>query len=212
MNSAQLAELRYIVSTIGLEEYMNAVLVQAGARPAALLEYGDYITKYENPKDKVKRSAQYISEKFPDLYILPLRKEESFLVSKHPYTEGNINSHKKLGHVLGLPCADDFESIENNDDDVWVIDIHVYLNPGFDRGSLQLLANLCLTDETFATMENMAAQFYNIFQTDLLLKHIVQDVRVVARTRREFMAEGGKKKLRQRKKTRKTRRKNRRRN
>ena len=210
MNSAQLAELRRIVSTIGLEEYMNAVLVQAGARPATLLEYGDYA------EENLERRAQYISEKFPELYGLSLHNGRSFLLSKRPYTKEDIVrhdklDHRKLGHILGLPCADDFESIKRNDDNVWVIDIHAYLNPGFDRGSIQLLANLCLTDETFVKMEDMAAQFYHVFHADPILKHVVQDVKALARTRMEFMAQGGKKK-RQTKKTRKTRRKNRKRN
>ena len=204
MDPAQVAELRHIVSTIGLEEYMNAVLVQKGARKATLVEYSD------DTEGGVKRSAQYISEKFPTLYSLPLKNDKYFLISKYPITKDQVKTHRQLGHILGLPCADDFESIKNNDEDVWVIDIQVYLNPGFDIDSLQLLSNLCLSEETFAYTKIMAAHFNHIFQADPLLKHIVRDVRAVARTRNEFMAVGGKKTTKS-KKTRKNRRKNRRR-
>jgi hypothetical protein len=200
-----------MISIIELEDYMNAVLVNAGARPAALFEYSDYV------EDNVEGRIQYISEKFPDLYFLLLHNGSSFLISKHPYTKEDIYTHgkldhRKLGHVLGLPCADEFEFIKN-DKDSWGIEIEAYLNPRFYHPDIQLIANVCLTDETFETMNTMAAQFHRIFQADPLLKHVVQDVRAVAtRHSQTSMAKGGQRKLRQTKKTRKTRRKTRKRN
>ena len=187
MNSAQVAELRHIESTIGLEEYMNAVLVLKGARKAMLLEANDYWTS-PDPVRTMNKVVEEIHRHFSTLHVYPLK--NAYLISKYPYTLNDIRGHRRLGRVLGYPCANEFKFIDSHPEyDTWILEIIAHVK-GYRTESVQLFVNLCLTPESLKTMENMAARFNNVFQADPLLKNIVQDVRAIAKKQSESMVGG----------------------
>ena len=132
------------VYKIGLDEYMNCVLVQHDVRPAFLIQPADYReATSEDPKTKKKILA--INQTFPELVISIINSEA--LVSKKTYTQANFRENKDMGEALGYPCAEDYAyTLEHKDEPSVGMSIYVTLK---DEKPIQLLANAC-KDETKA--------------------------------------------------------------
>jgi hypothetical protein len=99
-------EIQNIIDKIGLEEYMNAVLVQNNGRPAFMIQPPDYNEKTE--KDIItKRKLDHITIHFPDLY--QLKTDWGIIISKNKLDSKLIKNNKDLGKILGYPCYKDYE-------------------------------------------------------------------------------------------------------
>lgn len=206
-------DLRQINQTIGLEEYMNAVLVREGVRPAMLLEKGDYIRDYRRYKDpdvQMKAVAKMISIadalrlRFPELKFFNDRNIGVY-ISRASLTEANIRTQTNIGRVLGFLCADDYNYVHAHPEkDSWFIEIVVHLAPGYDTRTIQLLVNVCRSLDTLPQMEEMAEKIYHVFMADPVLQSVILGVEARAKERERF--DGGGRKKRKSKKTRKHRR------
>lgn len=203
-------DLRQINQTIGLEEYMNALLVREGVRPAMLLEVGDYIhdyRRYKDPDVQMKAVAKMISiadalrVRFPELKFFNHR-NIGIYISRTLLSEANIRTQRNVGHVLGFFCADDYNYVHAHPEkDSWFIEIVVHLAPGYNSRTIQLLVNVCRSLDTLSQMEELAEKIYHVFMADLVLQSVVVGVEARAKERERFT--GGRRKA---KKTRKYRR------
>ena len=149
------------MAEIGLEEYMNCVLVQAGQRPAFLIQPADYREATSNdPKTKAKVSA--IKRFFPDLIISNIKGEA--LVSKRAFSEDNFRKNQDMGDALGYPCAAEYEYtlMHKNEPDV-SISVEVTMTDGT---TLQILANACKDDSKFDQFVGFAASAEAVLKAD----------------------------------------------
>jgi hypothetical protein len=152
------------VSEIGLDEYMNCVLVQSDVRPAFLIQPVDY-REINNSYPKTKRKLDAIKLTFPDLIISIIKGEA--LISKRAYTEEDFKKNQDMGEALGYPCADEYEYtlMHKNEPDV-----AIYVTATMTDGtSLQLLANACKDDSKVAQFEALAVAAERVLKADPLL-------------------------------------------
>lgn len=159
------------VSQIGLDEYMNCVLVQHDVRPAFLIQPADY--REATSKDpKTKKKILAIQEIFPELVISIINGEA--LVSKKAYTSSNFRENKDMGDALGYPCADDYAyTLEHKDEPSVGISIYVTLK---DEKPIQLLANACKDEKKTEHFTVLARKADAVFKSDPRLKDRIVSV------------------------------------
>jgi len=168
------------ISTIGLEEYMNCVLVQADVRPAFLIQTANYM-KYSIPyiQRLIELKKEGITHYFPELRVSPVGKKQNdlfdgYLVSKRPYTGAEITSDEQMGTILGYPCAAEYEYVTTHKDESSVaIELLVTLKSGDD---IQLMAYVCKDDRTFASATDLAARMEETLLKDPLLTTKIESV------------------------------------
>jgi hypothetical protein len=153
------------VAEIGLEEYMNCVLVQAGVRPAFLIQPADYREATSNdPKTRAKVSA--IQRFFPALIISIINGEA--LVSKRTWTEAEFKKNQDMGDALGYPCAAEYEyTLTHKDEPVVVIQVVVAMEDG---ARLQIMANACKDAAKFDRFVALAGAAERALKADARLK------------------------------------------
>jgi len=168
------------ISTIGLEEYMNCVLVQADVRPAFLIQTADYM-KYSIPyiQRLIELKQEGITHYFPELRVSPVGKKQNdlfdgYLVSKRLYTGEEITSDEQMGAILGYPCAAEYEYVTTHKDESSVgIQLLVTLKSGDD---IQLMAYVCKDDRTFASATDLAVRMEETLLKDPLLTPMIKSV------------------------------------
>lgn len=162
---------------IGIEEFLNAFLVNAGVRNAMLLQPTDYNeTRSTDPISAGKLAA--IAAAFPALIISTIRDET--VISTRAYTEADIRSKADMGRVLGYPCGDEFEALRSDDPRIR-IDIWITLTTG---RRLQLFAYVCRSDNAaaFTTATHFAEAAKVAFQANPLTASLVARVEATSRT------------------------------
>lgn len=98
-----------LVASIGLSELLNCILVDAGARPAMLLQAADYGEQTTNdPTSSAKLGA--IVAAFSDLRKTPCG-EYSVFLSKAPIPYTDEWTGREVGVALGYPCATDWPDL-----------------------------------------------------------------------------------------------------
>jgi hypothetical protein len=190
-----MADLRQISKTIGLGEYMNALLVHKGVRPAMLLEVGEYIRDYRHAQDpdiqrkalaKMNSVADALQLRFPDLKCLNYR--NGIFISRTLLSEANVRTPANVGHVLGFFCADDFNYLDAHlDTPSYFIEIVVHLTPGYDTQVLQLISNICRSTDTLESMNTLAETIYSVLKTDPIVGPVVSWVEARAFPRKTFL-------------------------
>lgn len=152
------------MSEIGLEEYMNCVLLQANVRPAFLIQPADYKEATSNdPKTRAIVSA--IRRTFPDLVVSIINGEA--LVSKRAWTEAEFKKNQDMGEALGYPCAAEYEyTLTHKDEPVVSIQVYVTMEDG-ER--LQIMANACKDASKFDRFVALAAAAERVLKADALL-------------------------------------------
>lgn len=116
---------------------INAFLVNAGIRPASLLQQIDY----KNIEDSYYTLSR-IKELFPELYHIP--NYQGIIISKTNIIEP-IDTCEKMGYALGYPCSDEFNQIINEQISGYIIELICdYYNHGKLYTTI-LIANRCIT-------------------------------------------------------------------
>ena len=166
--------LRHIVNTIGLEEFMNCVLVSHGVRPSMLIQPADYDERTSADKHTA-RILKGVLRYFPELKQTVIY--EGILISKDTYDAKTIRDSKTVGKLLGYPCVDDYEYVHTHKNEPSMgIQIVVNLKPGGDKDRLQLMANICRNDATFAQSVAFAKKAEEILKADPRVGSIVESV------------------------------------
>ena len=171
--------LRGAVSDIGIEEFMNCILVRHDVRPAMMVQPWDY-NENDATGPRTAHILAGIRKHFPDL-----KQTVSFdgiVVSKRSYTADELDNSTKIGRVLGYLCVDDYDYVHSHASIPSVaIEVIVELVPGGDKEEVQLMANVCRADTTMAKTVAFAAAAEAVLKTDPTVGSIVK--RVVANKR-----------------------------
>jgi len=168
-------QIRQITETIGLDEYMNCVLVQQDVRHAMLIQPADYSEAISSdPKTASKLKA--LKAAFPELIQSTVGGGET-LISKKVYTIENVKDNATMGKILGFPCADEYEYTLTHPDEIRVaIEIHVNLKPGGNTETLQIIAYVCRTDAHYAGAKTFAQKAEAVLKADPVIGQIIDSV------------------------------------
>lgn len=149
------------LSEIGLEEYMNCVLVRSDVRPAFLIQPADYREVTSN-NTITQRKVNAIKLFFPELIISTINGEA--LISKRAYTEADFQKNQDMGEALGYPCAADYEYTLTHKNEP---DVAIHINAIMTDGtSLQILANACKDDSKFPQFVALASAAETVLKAD----------------------------------------------
>lgn len=170
-------EIQNIIDTIGLEEYMNAVLVQNNGRPAFMIQPPDYNEK--TSKDTVtKRKLDYIKIHFPDLY--QLKTGWGIIISKNKLDSKSIKTNKDIGKLLGYHCYKDYEKAQNPNIERINYEIIIKLK---NKKSLiqysthyQLFAEVCIDRSSYKKRLEDKKTIESILRSDKLLGNLIDSV------------------------------------
>ena len=168
-------QIRKISETIGLEEYMNCVLVQADVRNAMLIQPADYSEAIStDPKTAAKLKALQVA--FPELIQSKVEGDET-LISKKPYTSENIRDNYTMGTILGFPCAAEYDyTLTHPDEPRTGIDILVNLKPGGNTETLQIISYICRSNKSYNDALTFAAKAEIILKANPVIGKIVDNV------------------------------------
>ena len=149
------------LSEIGLEEYMNCVLVRSDVRPAFLIQPVDYREVTSN-NTITQRKVNAIKLFFPELIISTINGEA--LISKRTYTEADFQKNQDMGEALGYPCAADYEYTLTHKNEP---DVAIHINAIMTDGtSLPILANACKDDSKFPQFVALASAAETVLKAD----------------------------------------------
>ena len=160
--------------TIGLDVYMNCVLVQNSLRNAMLIQPADYKEAVStDPVTAGKLKA--LRQAFPELIQSDIEGET--IISKKPYTKDDIKRNEDMGKILGFPCAADYTyTLDHPDEPKTSIEILVNLKPGGNDDRIQIVVYVCKDDRTFKGALEFAAKADKILKADPIVGKIVDNV------------------------------------
>lgn len=164
-----------INQTIGLDIYMNCVLVNAGLRNAMLIQPADYREVVSN--DPITASKlKALKKEFPELIQSDIDGET--IISKRPYKNSDLKTTADMGTILGFPCADEYVYTLNNPDEPRTgINIEVFLKAGGNTNYEQIVAYVCRNDRTFIQAQDFAKHAEAILKADPVVGKIVSHVK-----------------------------------
>lgn len=163
-----------INKTIGLDVYMNCVLVKAGLRNAMLIQPADYREAVStDPITAAKLKA--LKQAFPELIQSDI--DGQTIISKLPYTSADINEDGDMGIILGYPCAAEYAyTLDHPDEPKTSIEIQVNLKPGGNDDTIQIFAYVCRDDKAFRGALDFASKAEKILKADPIVGKIVSSV------------------------------------
>jgi hypothetical protein len=166
--------IRNIDNTIGLDVYMNCVLVRAGLRNAMLIQPADYKeTRNTDPITAAKLKA--IKRAFPELVQSTINGE--IIVSKKVYKTADIKEPADMGRILGFPCAGEYRYVlDHPDEPKTSINIHINLKPGGNVDRVQIIAYVCRGGKTYIDAVRFAEKAEAILKADPAVGEIVENV------------------------------------
>jgi hypothetical protein len=170
----EMQRIQEIYTTIGLDVYMNCILVKTGLRNAMLIQPADYKEALStDPITAAKLRA--LKKAFPELIQSNIGGET--IISKRLYTETEIKRPADMGIILGFPCAGDYEyTLEHTDEPKTGINIEVNLKPGGNDDSVQIVAYVCRDDKTYNNALYFAKKAEEILKMDPIVGKIVESV------------------------------------
>ena len=151
-----------IVEKIGIENLLSAILVKERVRPAMLLQPANY--KEATGKDpKTKSILKAIQENFPELkYSKKYEKYQGIIISHKNYDNQNV-SLKRMGEILGYPCANEFESLDTETQDTYTIELEASLHT---ETRIQLFVNVCKSTDKKTEFEELAKKAKIVFDKE----------------------------------------------
>jgi len=167
-------KLRELVLSIGLDELMNCILVEAGVRNAMLIQPADY-NEYTSAEPVTKAKITAIRSAFPGLKLSNIHGET--LISKTHYTEADFKKNEDMGMALGYPCAKGFNTLDR-ENVTYGFDISVKLAPGFNVDAIQILAYICPDKKTLKKSIAFAKRCEAVLKSNALVGHITKSVEV----------------------------------
>ena len=172
--------IRKMNENIGLDVYMNCVLVKAGLRNAMLIQPADY--KEVVSTDSITAGKLKALQKvFPELIQSNIGGET--IISKKPYTDDDVKTPEDMGKILGFPCAGEYEyTLDHPDEPKSSISVEVNLKPGGNTDSTQIIAYVCKDDKTYPDAVLFAKKAENILKSDPIVGKIVDSVIAIKNT------------------------------
>lgn len=167
-------KLRDLVLSIGLEEFMNCILVESGVRNAMLIQPADY-NEHTSAEPISKAKIAAIRATFPDLVLSNIQGET--LISKKHYADADFVKDEDMGEILGYPCAKGFNTLDR-ENVIYGFDISVELVPGFNVDRIQLLAYICPDKKTLKKSIAFAKRCETVLKSNALVGQITKSVRV----------------------------------
>ncbi len=173
-------EIQNIIDKIGLEEYMNAVLVQNNGRPAFMIQPPDY--NETTAKDTItKRKLDNIKIHFPDLY--QLKTGQGIIISKNKLDSKSIKTQGDIGKILGYHCYKYYKKVQNPNIERITYEIIVKLK---NKKSLiqysthhQLFAEVCLNRSSYKKRLQDKNTIESILRSDKLLGNLIDSVELI---------------------------------
>jgi len=172
--------IRKMNENIGLDVYMNCVLVKAGLRNAMLIQPADY--KEVVSTDSITAGKLKALQKvLPELIQSNIGGET--IISKKPYTDDDVKTPEDMGKILGFPCAGEYEyTLDHPDEPKSSISVEVNLKPGGNTDSTQIIAYVCKDDKTYPDAVLFAKKAENILKSDPIVGKIVDSVIAIKNT------------------------------
>lgn len=170
--------VRKISNTIGLDVYMNCVLVREGLRNAMLIQPADYNEAVST--DRITASKlKALKKAFPTLVQSDIAGET--LISKKAYTDADIKTDADMGAILGFPCAGEFRyTLEHPDEPKTGINIEANLKP---YGTIiHLVAYMCRNDTSYNDAVIFAEKAEKILKADRVVGAFVDSVSATKNT------------------------------
>lgn len=140
----------------------NLILVSENIRPAFMVQYIDYQESFDTDpiSSKILHSAK---DFFPDL--IHTRDVQGTIISKKQMTDEDHNTDKKMGELLGYPCAKDYNILDKQKSGykyIFTVNVTVntpiIVNPVGDTkytNSFDLFANGCIDESTKPEFEKI---------------------------------------------------------
>ena len=174
-----------VVAKIGIEEYINAFLVDKDVRPGMMLQPPDYQERTE--KDPIMSAMiTNILATFPAL-VTTVTDGGSTIFAKRAIPPESIETDKQLGEILGYPCAAEFDAAKYIDNKEYTYGIHLLVKVKdtveTEKKEFDLLANVCLTTAKKPYFEAMAAAAEAAIRADPVVSPLVESVYVRVDTR-----------------------------
>ncbi len=168
-----------MIRSIGVEEYINAFLVDKGVRPGMLLEPADY--KERTEKDPIiKERICSIRAAFPSLKVIVTPFHQALLTKDTQCHTEDLNSCVKIGHAIGYPCADEYlQTLAIHDKEYThaiEIILRLYSHIEMNTHEFQIFANKCISLEKQPVFETIAHKAHRAIQTDPTLSLLVESV------------------------------------
>jgi hypothetical protein len=166
---------------IHLSNFFNAMLVDARARPACLIQPVDY--RELNSTDKhTKIIIDKIKEHYPNLYIINnyVSNQGTIISSEEiPINNNNILDIidcKTMGNILGYPCSQNLANI-NRDKTIYSFDVSIKIKTNNNIKNIQLLANSSgissmVIEEKFINMTNAFNVVFNEPKNKVIINNI----------------------------------------
>ena len=146
------------METIGVENYLNAILVNKNVRPAMLIQPVDY-GEISSKDPKTKLILETLQSKFPSFLLSEqYQGYQGIIVSKKNYNGMDI-SLEKMGQSLGYPCYKDYTRMDENE-------IHYTINlcADYKKKKIQLFANVCKDKSSLVQFNQIAARAKTAFK------------------------------------------------
>ena len=133
----------YLIEQIGIENVLNAILVNENVRPAMLVQPANY-NEATGKDPKTKSIIEAIQKHFPTLlFSEDYETYQGVIISKTQYNGQEI-SLERMGEILGYPCYQDFNTIDPTHISY---SINVYVKQKNSNETVELFSNIC-KDET----------------------------------------------------------------
>ena len=176
-NSNNNFTIKSIIENIGIEEYINALLVNNDIRNGMMIQSVDYNERTAN-NEITSRIVSEIKKHFPSLKSSVIN--QGVILSKNDYSNNYSPNSKKLGKILGYPCENNFNNIirNSNKESITysvVVNIKHSIVNKYNIGSKYfLLANRCKNKSKIEEMERIAERANELIKENKFLKKFVE--------------------------------------
>jgi hypothetical protein len=166
-----------IIENIGIEEYINALLVDNDIRSGMMIQPADYNERTTNNRISSLIVSE-IKKYFPSLKSSVIN--QGVILSKNEYSNNYTPNSKKLGNILGYPCANNFNNIiDNSNKESITYSLIVMIKKSmvnkYNIGSRYfLLANRCKNKSKIEEMKNISEKANELIQKNKFLKKFVE--------------------------------------
>lgn len=160
-----------LIDKIGINNTLNAILVNEGVRPAMLVQPADY--DEATGKDPTTKSiVQEIKTYFPSLQLSEdYQTYQGVIISKNNYNGQDI-SLERMGEILGYPCYKDFDNI-NPENMSYAIDVMVEEK----NNTIQLFSNICSNHNNIDKFNDIADKANIAFHKEEY-KNILNEIKI----------------------------------
>jgi len=167
--------LEELIKSIGLSELINCILVDGDIRNAMYIQSADYKEKnFSDPITQGKLSE--ISKHFPSLKQSNL--DYGTLISKKEYTKKNVNTHLKMGDILGYPCSTDYQYTlsHGNEEKTYTMTILVNFTDDSNIEPIQVITNVCKDETNYPIMEQLAKDAEKLLKSNKIIGSVIESV------------------------------------